>query len=56
MGARGRLVDVRGALRAIDLYSGVGGWSLGMRLAGINVVASYERWGPANETSDGRLG
>lgn len=38
-------------LRAIDLYSGVGGWSLGLSLAGIDVVASYERWGPANETS-----
>lgn len=38
-------------LRAIDLYSGVGGWALGMRLAGIDVVASYERWGPANETN-----
>ena len=38
-------------LRAIDLYSGIGGWSLGLRLAGIDVVASYERWGPANETN-----
>lgn len=37
--------------RAIDLYSGVGGWSLGLRLAKIDVVASYERWGPANETN-----
>jgi DNA (cytosine-5)-methyltransferase 1 len=39
------------ALRAIDLYSGVGGWALGLRLAGIEVVASYERWGIANETN-----
>ena len=38
-------------LRAIDLYSGVGGWSLGLRLAGIEVVASFERWGAANETN-----
>lgn len=38
-------------MRAIDLYSGVGGWSLGLRLAGIEVVASYERWGAANETN-----
>lgn len=38
-------------LRAVDLYSGVGGWSLGLRLAGIEVVASYERWGMANETN-----
>ncbi|WP_276321480.1 DNA cytosine methyltransferase [Qipengyuania sediminis] len=37
--------------RAIDLYSGVGGWSLGLRLAGVDVVASYEKWGPANETN-----
>jgi DNA (cytosine-5)-methyltransferase 1 len=40
-----------GEFRAIDLYSGVGGWSLGLRLAGIHVVASYERWGAANETN-----
>lgn len=38
-------------VRAIDLYSGVGGWSLGLRLAGVDVVASYELWGPANETN-----
>lgn len=38
-------------LRAVDLYSGVGGWALGLRLAGIEVVASYERWGMANETN-----
>jgi len=42
---------VSAKLRAIDLYSGVGGWSLGFRLAGIEVVASYECWGPANETN-----
>lgn len=38
-------------MRAIDLYSGVGGWSLGLALAGIEVVASYERFEPANETN-----
>lgn len=39
------------ALRAIDVYSGVGGWSLGLGLAGIEVVASYE-WSPAaNKTN-----
>lgn len=38
-------------LKAIDLYSGVGGWALGLRLAGIEVVASYEHWGVANETN-----
>jgi DNA (cytosine-5)-methyltransferase 1 len=37
--------------RAIDLYSGVGGWSLGLRLSDVDVVASYELWGPANETN-----
>lgn len=37
--------------RAIDLYSGVGGWALGLRMAGIDVIASYEKWGPANETN-----
>lgn len=38
-------------MRAIDLYSGVGGWSLGLALSGIEVVASYERFEPANETN-----
>lgn len=38
-------------LRAIDLYSGVGGWALGLRLAGIDVVASYDLSGEANETN-----
>ncbi len=38
-------------LRAIDLYSGVGGWSLGLHLSGIDVVASYDCWGAANETN-----
>ena len=41
----------RKQLRAIDLYSGIGGWSLGLRLAGIEVVASYERCNAANETN-----
>ena len=39
------------SLTAIDLYSGVGGWALGLRMAGIRVVASYEYWGRANETN-----
>ena len=38
-------------LRAIDLYSGIGGWSLGLKMAGVEVVASYEWWGPANQTN-----
>jgi DNA (cytosine-5)-methyltransferase 1 len=37
-------------LKAIDLYSGIGGWSLGLRLAGVEIVGSYEWWGPANVT------
>ncbi|MCT7314893.1 DNA (cytosine-5-)-methyltransferase [Ralstonia sp. CHL-2022] len=43
--------EAAGILRAIDLYSGVGGWALGLRLVGVEVVASYERWGIANETN-----
>lgn len=38
-------------MRALDLYSGVGGWSLGLRLSGIDVCASYERSEAANETN-----
>ncbi len=37
-------------MRAIDLYAGIGGWSTGLKLAGIEVVASYERWQPAIDT------
>lgn len=35
---------------AIDLYSGVGGWTLGLKMAGVLVVRSYEWWEEANET------
>ena len=38
-------------LRAIDLYSGIGGWSLGLAMAGLEVVASYEWWAVANNTN-----
>lgn len=38
-------------MRAIDLYAGVGGWSLGLGMAGIEVVASYEWWEEANLTN-----
>lgn len=38
-------------LRAIDFYSGIGGWSLGLKMAGIEVVASYEWWDKANRTN-----
>jgi DNA (cytosine-5)-methyltransferase 1 len=38
--------------RAIDLYSGIGGWSLGLKMAGIKVVSSYERSQRANRTNE----
>lgn len=38
-------------LRAIDLYSGIGGWSVGLRLAGIDVLRSYEINDAACETN-----
>ncbi|HYB99740.1 MAG TPA: DNA cytosine methyltransferase [Candidatus Limnocylindrales bacterium] len=38
-------------LRAIDIYSGVGGWGLGLRMAGIDVVAAYDHWHAANDTN-----
>lgn len=42
----------RMAPRAIDLYSGVGGWSLGLALAGIEVVESFEWWEEAARTHE----
>jgi len=35
---------------AIDLYSGIGGWTLGMKLSGIDNKASFEWWNEANQT------
>ncbi|HEY5712951.1 MAG TPA: DNA (cytosine-5-)-methyltransferase, partial [Allosphingosinicella sp.] len=43
-------------MRAIDLYAGIGGWSLGLKLAGVDVVASYEWWQPAIDTHNANLG
>lgn len=43
-------------MRAIDLYAGIGGWSLGLRLAGVEVVSSYEWWKPAIETHNSNHG
>jgi DNA (cytosine-5)-methyltransferase 1 len=43
-------------MRAIDLYAGIGGWSLGLRLAGVEVAASYEWWQPAIDTHNGNHG
>lgn len=44
------------SLRAIDLYAGIGGWSLGLRLAGIGVVGSFEWWPPAAATHEANFG
>lgn len=38
-------------MKAIDLYSGVGGWSLGLSMAAVEVVGSYEWWKEANLTN-----
>src|SRR5262245_48502862 len=35
---------------ALDLYSGIGGWGLGLGMAGIHVIQSYERAIAACET------
>lgn len=43
-------------MRAIDLYAGIGGWGLGLKLGGIDLVESYERWQPAINTHNGNLG
>lgn len=42
-------------MQAIDMYSGIGGWSLGLRLAQLEIVSSYERWGPALTTYENNL-
>lgn len=42
-------------MKAIDLYAGVGGWALGLELAGIEVVRSYEWWGAAADTHRNNL-
>lgn len=38
-------------MKVLDLYSGIGGWSLGMSMAGLEVVASYDIWQKANLTN-----
>ena len=43
-------------LRVIDLYSGIGGWSVGFHLAGFEIVSSYEWWEPAVITHEHNLG
>lgn len=42
-------------MKAIDLYSGVGGWSIGLKLAGLEVVESFEWWTPAVTTHRANL-
>ena len=41
---------------AIDFYSGIGGWTMGMKLSGIQNVASYEWWNEANQTHNLNFG
>lgn len=36
--------------KAIGLYSGIGGWTLGFKMASIDVIESYEWWEDANYT------
>lgn len=43
-------------MKAIDLYSGIGGWTLGLKLAGVDVVASYEWWDKACNTHNQNFG
>lgn len=43
-------------MKVIDLYAGIGGWALGFRMAGLDVVQSYEWWGPAVDTHEKNIG
>ncbi|MEM9051384.1 MAG: DNA cytosine methyltransferase [Bacteroidota bacterium] len=43
-------------MQAIDLYSGIGGWTLGFKMAGIEIVSSYEWWRDANNTHNKNFG
>ncbi len=43
-------------MAAIDLYSGIGGWTLGLRMAGIPEFSSYEWWKDANNTHNRNFG
>ncbi|CAN8139038.1 hypothetical protein THIOSC15_1290019 [uncultured Thiomicrorhabdus sp.] len=43
-------------MNCIDFYSGIGGWTLGMKLAGVDHVASFE-WNPdSNKTHNANFG
>ncbi len=41
---------------SIDLYSGIGGWTLGMKLSGVQNLASFEWWKEANQTHNLNFG
>ncbi len=41
---------------SIDLYSGIGGWTLGMKLSGVRNLASYEWWKESNQTHNLNFG
>ena len=43
-------------MKAIDLSSGIGGWALGLKMAGIEVIAGYDLWGPAVDTYNANFG
>lgn len=43
------------SLRAVDLFCGCGGFSLGLRRAGIEVVGSWDHWQPAVLTARANL-
>lgn len=43
-------------MKAIDLYGGVGGWSLGLKLAGVKVVRHFEWWPEAVVTYNANFG
>ena len=42
-------------MKAIDLYSGIGGWTLGLEMAGLKVCRCYEWWDRAIETYNSNL-
>lgn len=42
--------------RVVDLFCGAGGLSLGLRRAGMSIVAAYDHWGPAVQTYRANLG
>ena len=45
--ARAESVENEGKIRAVDLFAGCGGMSLGFEKAGVDVLAAFEFWKPA---------